>query len=415
MKRTFTLMACCLGLSAAQGQTYLSENFDFGSNDSLTANGWVGNTGGTTNALRASAAGLIYTGYVNSGTGNSVNVAATGQDAFRESATAVNSGSVYVSFLANFSDVSTGDYFLALLPTNSTSNYVARVFAQEAGTGRFRVGITKAATTPGAYSSDTFYLDTTYLFVVKYQFNASSTNNDSVKLYVFSSGVPATEPALATAYPTVAGTDAPNIARVNIRQGSPSSSPTLRIDGVRMATTWDDGPLPVRFISTSVQKTGSTNLITWSTASENNNSHFEIERSDVDEQFRSIGTVRGRGNSSVVNSYSFTDARPYRGASLYRIRQVDFDGMSSLSPTLIFANRPAFEISAGNPFGKDLNVSVNSPVPVSIRLFDVMGRVQFEGVVSGSRVIDVSALPAGIYFLRSSAEGEIQTQRVVKN
>jgi hypothetical protein len=67
--------------------------------------------------------------------------------------------------------------------------------------------------------------------------------------------------------------------------------------------------------------------LNWSTASEENNSHFVVERSVDSENFMAIGQlVNGAGNATSINAYSSFDLNVPVGALYYRIKQIDFDG-----------------------------------------------------------------------------------------
>ena len=71
------------------------------------------------------------------------------------------------------------------------------MFIKLSSPGFYKVGVSKGTEAP-IYSTDTFAMQTTYLCVLKYQFNTVSTKDDSVKLYMFSSGMPLQEPTLST-------------------------------------------------------------------------------------------------------------------------------------------------------------------------------------------------------------------------
>ena len=67
-------------------------------------------------------------------------------------------------------------------------------------------------------------------------------------------------------------------------------------------------------------------ILRWETASEEDNSHFVVERSADGNSFEAIGTVAGNGTTSEINHYSLVDKDPYYGYNYYRLKQVDFDG-----------------------------------------------------------------------------------------
>lgn len=97
--------------------------------------------------------------------------------------------------------------------------------------------------------------------------------------------------------------------------------------------------LPVEFINPSVrfESTNKTSLLSWATAKEVSNSHFEIERSDKGiNDFKKLGEVDGMGWKDTVTEYEFIDNKlPLSGGNiLYRIKQVDFDGKSTYSKVL---------------------------------------------------------------------------------
>jgi hypothetical protein len=133
-----------------------------------------------------------------------------------------------------------GDYFFAFLPNNSTTNYVARIYAKDSS-GSVAFGLSKSTSSSGTihYTGPNYQRNVTYLFVVKYTFLTGSGTDDEMRLYIFTSGVPNTEPSVPTLGPAT-GTvnDAPNISRIALRQGSTSTSPTLNIDGFRVFKQW---------------------------------------------------------------------------------------------------------------------------------------------------------------------------------
>jgi len=215
----------------------MDENFNYPEGDSLGAHGWVSFSGGSTNVLSVATPGLIYSGYPLSNIGNSAKVINTGQDAYKQFSGAGDStGNVYVSFMVRVDlTAANGDYFLALLPDNSTSNYTGRFYAKDT-TGGFRFGIAKA-TNPIVYGGPVFNHGTTYLVVIKYTF-VDGASNDEVRLFVFSGAIPGSEPAPMIGPVTQAIGDAPNIRRVALRQGSASNAPEVLVDGIRVSKSW---------------------------------------------------------------------------------------------------------------------------------------------------------------------------------
>ncbi|MEP4091103.1 T9SS type A sorting domain-containing protein [Reichenbachiella sp.] len=88
--------------------------------------------------------------------------------------------------------------------------------------------------------------------------------------------------------------------------------------------------LPIELLSFEGRANAETVELQWSTSSEINNDHFEIERSADGEHYQLIGKISGTGNSNQIEEYSFVDEMPLSGLSYYRLKQVDFDGTSEI-------------------------------------------------------------------------------------
>ena len=89
-------------------------------------------------------------------------------------------------------------------------------------------------------------------------------------------------------------------------------------------------PVALTTFTAKANKSGTVNLA-WSTASEQNNSHFDVQRATDGTSFDKVGQVTGNGTSNAKNNYSFTDTKPVNGTNYYRLKQVDNDGKSAES------------------------------------------------------------------------------------
>ena len=90
-------------------------------------------------------------------------------------------------------------------------------------------------------------------------------------------------------------------------------------------------------------------ILNWSTAKEWENSHFEIERSELNiKNFRKIGQVKGIGWTETLSSYSFEDKNlPLSGGMVYyRLKQVDFNGNFEYS-SVVSVNLPKSQFTQG--------------------------------------------------------------------
>jgi hypothetical protein len=426
MKRIFytlSLIALTLGANAQ----FILEDFASVAGTALTSAGWTVTAANTTNVIATATPGLTFTNYPGSGVNNAAALANTGQDLYLGGTGSIVSGNAYAGAMINISAVqATGDYFWGMLQSTSTSNFVGRVFAKTT-TGGYLLGLSKGNEASGpVYGTTIFSLNTTYAIVLKYTFNTGTTTDDQLYLYAFTSSFPTTEPLTPEVGPvTSTVTDAPNIARVYLRQGSAANAPTLTIDGLRLTDTWGNGNLPVKWASFIGSKSTDASILKWSTSSETNNSHFEIQRSVDGKNFEAIGKVKGSGNSNRSVNYSFTDKEAATTkTTYYRLKQVDFDGKSEYSKTVSVVNtiaKAGIGATLPNPFNNDLNVTVNasSATVANIVIMDMIGKIHHtstEQLQSGVNTISINTtdMPDGIYFVRVSYNGETYTQKVVK-
>ncbi len=197
-------------------------------------------------------------------------------------------------------------------------------------------------------------------------------------------------------------------------------------------------PLPVELALFTAEWSGAQALLRWTTASETHNFGFEVQRRVIGPaggDFRTIGFVRGAGDSWEPVRYAYPDASSAeipRGADLeYRLRQIDFDGTATLSPVARLQSadaRPPERVEAElypNPCAGALTVRLRIPAGdeiAGISVVDPAGRIRRVPLpaepgddaadrtaicVLGARVL---AAP-GIYLLRVESRGGVIAQR----
>ena len=264
MKKIILIFCFAFFTSSSFAQLMLDENFDYPAGDSIGAHGWVANSGGATNRILVTSPGLTFPGYPLSGIGNSTYLYSNGQDAYKELYSIDSVGSVYASFMVRVDSAKAqGDYFLALLQTGSTTFYEGRVQASFRD-GGVKFGITKGNastdTTVGIWTPGTYSLGTVYTIVLKYTFVPGLNNNDQVSLFVFSSGIPSTEPAPTVGPLTYASLDATSIGRIALRQGTASRAPSAAVDGIRVSTSWMPSVWNIKLAVQGLYNTGTGQL-----------------------------------------------------------------------------------------------------------------------------------------------------------
>lgn len=125
-------------------------------------------------------------------------------------------------------------------------------------------------------------------------------------------------------------------------------------------------PLPIELISFNgnIENNNKVHL-TWQTATEKNNSHFEIERSIDGFVFETIEKIKSKsndGNSFQTLNYETYDNNPLNGISYYRLKQFDYSSKNSNSEIISVTRTTGTTISFvifPNPNNGDFFVNVN--------------------------------------------------------
>jgi len=189
------------------------------------------------------------------------------------------------------------------------------------------------------------------------------------------------------------------------------------------ATISAPNTLPVDLTSFTAAIKNSKNTLTWTTASESNNSGFDVESSTDGSGFNKIGFVATKaesGNSNAVLTYSFEDAKAAKGTTYYRLKQVDFNGDFKYSDVKFINNslNNVVEFSVyPNPVTNVIRVStpVQDLSGYQVDLYNTNGtKVKSLNLVDGNS-IDVSDLSSAIYMLKVSKDKNlVQTLKLVK-
>jgi hypothetical protein len=190
--------------------------------------------------------------------------------------------------------------------------------------------------------------------------------------------------------------------------------------------------VPVELIAFSARVSGSTVLLNWSTATEQNNKGFDLERSFGD-NWASIAFLPGHGTTTEKNNYSYSDDftnANFSGSIEYRLKQIDYDGTFKYSGTAMVTlniNSPGYflEQNYPNPFNPSTKIRFNIPEEsrVNIKIYNVLGKV-VEELSSGEmaqgtyeKVWDATGLASGIYYVSMKAVSEVSDKtffRVLK-
>lgn len=130
-------------------------------------------------------------------------------------------------------------------------------------------------------------------------------------------------------------------------------------------------PLPIELTSMEAYCLKGKRLITWSTSSEVNSSHFVLHRSEDGIEFKKISKIDAVGNSTQNIKYEFLDDDSHPGIIYYKLQQFDIDGGHKIYST-ISSQCDFFENISSiypNPSGNSAFLSVNSSNDQSGRIF----------------------------------------------
>lgn len=224
-------------------QNVFKDDFNYAPIDSIEGTGGWFRSGVNSNYnIKVISPGLTYAGYAGSGIGNTLYFTNNGEGdiVFHNFSSAITSGAVYMSFMIRLDSLSstmTQGNCIGFNPNTGGTNLNTRLFIKRVTGSTFNFGVYKSRS--AVFSSTVFNTNTTYLAVLKYSF-VSGVNNDSAKLYILNSGVPASEPSSPLVFATdsidYSGQGSVFINNNYAQSGMRGCS--IKIDGIRIGNSW---------------------------------------------------------------------------------------------------------------------------------------------------------------------------------
>jgi hypothetical protein len=185
--------------------------------------------------------------------------------------------------------------------------------------------------------------------------------------------------------------------------------------------------LPVLLSRFSGYKSGSMHTLAWTSSTENNFSHYNIQRSANGTDFITLGRVDSKslnGNSSTDLDYLYTDAHPAPGHNSYRLEQVDKDGHKRYSKVIDLFNSKSGStiVILQNDAGNLINIYISSTKTstATVKLADMNGRIMKiinAPIGNGSNNLQVRMdnMAGGIYVIQVYEDGRFSfSGKVVK-
>jgi Secretion system C-terminal sorting domain len=184
------------------------------------------------------------------------------------------------------------------------------------------------------------------------------------------------------------------------------------------------GVLSIKLVNFTVKPDGKQVKVEWTTASEQNNDRFDIERSTDSRIWKTIATIKGNGTTTQTNNYHVFDNLPVKGMNYYRIKQYDLNGKSFISDIRslkMFLENNSLLSAYPNPAKSVINFTLQSYSGMNViaTLRNSDGKIIHQETIkeiqaNAKYTLNIKQHPApGIYVLQLKAEGLSETIKVV--
>jgi len=185
-------------------------------------------------------------------------------------------------------------------------------------------------------------------------------------------------------------------------------------------------PIPVELAGFDATVDGRSVHLTWTTASETDNSGFDIEHRYRGGTFETLDFVPGQGTTAGPQTYEYTvtdELAP--GPHTFRLKQIDTDGAAQYSEpqrvTLSPEDPYALTKAAPNPFSAQttMRLTVQEAQPVTAVVYNTIGqrvRTLLDEEVPANRPADLrldgARLSSGLYIVQVRGETFEATRKV---
>lgn len=162
--------------------------------------------------------------------------------------------------------------------------------------------------------------------------------------------------------------------------------------------------------------------LNWATATETNNSGFQIERKlNGSSDWTVVTFVKGKGTTTEVNNYSFVDKGLGVGKYSYRLKQIDFNGeyeySAVINADISAPNEYTLYQNYPNPFNPLTTIEYSLPekAGVTISIYTALGELVTTlvngSVEAGYQKVSFNAsnLTSGTYIYQIKAVGSNKT------
>lgn len=201
--------------------------------------------------------------------------------------------------------------------------------------------------------------------------------------------------------------------------GTPNaSSNNISLTGIDAFSVWTSSDaanlLPVDLLSFEAKTTDNSNIkLNWTTATEINSSHFELQKSKDGISFEKVTTVAAQGNSNTEMSYDFIDRTAYTGTSYYRLKILDRDASFEYSGIrTVFIDSEDKVVLYPNPYQNGSTLYLQGLPPtetVIVSIYDNTGKIVFEQQIEDAvnYEIRLANFPTGSYIYTVNSKNKL--------
>ncbi len=344
----------------------------------------------------------------------------TGEAPGKFLSTPVNSGSLYVSLLVNFTEPTSGTTNTQVFRMMDNGfNAATRLYTQRTGTGQFKFGIDKNGSGVSQTSS-TYSYGTDMLVVLKYDFIAGS-NNDEVKLFVNpdlaaleSSNIP------VLSYTNASFSDVSTITRIVFTWSVTSQTTSCYVGAVVASTQWGT-VLPSPFVKNiSLNKTNASKAtLNWNVENNNHLENFIVQHSTNNIDYTNVARINYAGENSFSQQLTLTEGINYiRLASLNKKGEINYSQVFTAKYGTFIQS--SLHITPNPTKGNVLvSLKIDKTENITFTISDLQGRVvaqQSRKLEKGENTIsiDASNLKAGNYILKTIVSDTPISQLFIK-
>ncbi|AZQ64641.1 T9SS type A sorting domain-containing protein [Flammeovirga pectinis] len=143
--------------------------------------------------------------------------------------------------------------------------------------------------------------------------------------------------------------------------------------------------LPVELINFEAEVFENGTSLYWSTASEINSKHFEVQFSSDNRHWETLDIILAAGNSNVQIDYQYDDYIIRSGTGYFRLNQVDLDGKNEIFGPIqvVYSEKESQDINGviypvPQSAGNTINLDVNNNDPYTIMIFNQIGQLVYQ-------------------------------------